>query len=204
MKVGLSPIIMIAMFLAVFIFVTAPLPYKARIIEPKIISREDWGALPPRCGYEKNSLINTLTVHHTATSNNYVNAIHEIRSIQRFHMYGRGWCDIGYHFIIDRDGNIYACRPLWAVGAHVKGHNYGNIGISLLGNYDEVDLNKKQLDALIKLVTWLCWKYNISMENIKGHRDYAATRCPGEYLYEKLPLVREEASRRLTESMRSP
>lgn len=189
------------MFVVIFIFVSLSFPSEKEIFKPKIISREEWGALPPRCKYENNSFINAITIHHTATSNNYRDAAYEIRSIQRFHMYGRGWCDIGYHFIIDRNGSIYECRPLWAVGAHVKGHNYGNIGISLLGNYEEIDMSEEQFRALISLVAWLCWKYNIPVDNIKGHRDYASTKCPGRFVYEKLPLIRREVWRMLMKSL---
>ncbi len=82
--------------------------------------------------------------------------------------------------------------PIWAVGAHVKGHNIGNIGVALIGNYEFVDINDKQLKAIVKLLTWLCLKYSIPVENIKGHRDYnPATKCPGEYLYRRLPEIRE-------------
>lgn len=170
-----------------------PIPIK----KPKIITREEWGAKPPKCEYERNPYINAITIHHTATSNVYEDAKAVVRAIQRYHQEERGWCDIGYHFLIDKDGNIYEGRPIWAVGAHVKGHNVGNIGISVIGNYEEVDINEKQLKALVDLISWLVYEYKISLGNIKGHRDYANTLCPGKYLYARLTEIRRRVGQRV-------
>ena len=41
--------------------------------------------------------------------------------------------DIGYHFVITKDGTVHAGRPVEAVGAHVHGHNANSIGICLTG-----------------------------------------------------------------------
>jgi len=171
----------------------SPIP----IIKPRIISREEWGARNPKCEFEKNLSYNAITIHHTATSNEYVDAKSIIRAIQKYHQDERGWCDIGYHFLIDKEGVIYEGRPLWAVGAHIKGYNKGNIGISLIGNYEEVNVNEKQIKALVELVSWLVYKYKIPLGNIKGHRDYANTLCPGKYLYAKLLEIRRRVAQRV-------
>ena len=160
--------------------------------KPPIVTREEWGASPPRCQYARNPYINAITIHHTATSNTYSDAKEVVRSIQRFHQEERGWCDIGYHYLIDREGVIYEGRPLWAVGAHVKNHNKGNIGIALIGNYEEASPTPEQLKALTALISWLVYKYKIPLSNIKGHRDYAETLCPGKHLYALLPYIRRK------------
>jgi len=192
----LAPIIIIVFAIAVLtsnMYISSRAKLREEIeFKLKIVSRGEWGALNPRCTYDINPYINAITIHHTATSNVYSDAKRVVRAIQNFHMFTRKWCDIGYHFLIDKDGNIYEGRPLWAVGAHVKGHNTGNIGVSVIGNYEYTDINEKQLNALINLLTWLCYKYNIPIENIKGHGDYnPATKCPGKYLYKHLPEIRE-------------
>jgi len=107
------------------------------VAKPRIVSREEWGARSPKCQYEPIGNITAITTHHTATSNDYVDAVEMIKSIQNYHMDERGWCDIGYHFLVDRDGNIYEGRPLSALGAHVAGHNQGNVGIAVLGDFNE-------------------------------------------------------------------
>lgn len=40
---------------------------------------------------------------------------------------------IGYHFVIDTDGNLQSGRDIGEVGAHVKGHNTHSVGICLVG-----------------------------------------------------------------------
>jgi len=193
-RTPLLTLIISLLILASYLIYTSKLDKveKKNEFEIEIIKSEEWGALKPKCTYDKNPYISAIIIHHTATSNTYEDAKQVIRSIQSYHMYTRGWCDIGYHFIIDKDGKIYEGRPIWAVGAHVKGHNIGNIGVALLGNYDEAKPNEKQLKALINLLTWLCIKYNIPIENIKGHKDYnPATKCPGKYLYEKLDEIKK-------------
>ena len=35
----------------------------------------------------------------------------------------RGFCDIGYHFYITRNGEIHRGRPLEKIGAHCQNHN---------------------------------------------------------------------------------
>lgn len=167
------------------------------VAKPRIVSREEWGARPPKCQYEPIGNITAITIHHTATSNDYVDAVEVIKSIQKYHMDERGWCDIGYHFLVDRDGNIYEGRPLSALGAHVAGHNQGNVGIAVLGDFNEREPNAKEIDALVTLVSWLVEEYRIPLGNVKGHRDYAATECPGEHLYEKLENIRRRVGSRV-------
>ncbi len=194
---SLRLIILMALIIQLLAGIASPSLSSPQINRPRIISREEWGARPPKCNYRANPYYNAITIHHTATSNDYTDGAAVVRSIQKYHMDVRGWCDIGYHFLIDKYGNIYEGRPIWAVGAHVKGHNTGNIGVAVIGNFEEAVPNSEILDALAELVTWLVYEYGIPIENIKGHRDYAATSCPGRYLYEKLSWLRNEVKRRL-------
>jgi len=160
--------------------------------QPKIISRDEWNANPPKCNFNKQPYYNIITIHHTATSNNYNDSFKIVKSIQIYHQENNNWCDIGYHFLIDRWGNIFEGRPLWAVGAHVAKHNMGNIGISLIGNFEEQPPSNASIKALIDIISWLVYKYNISLNNIKGHRDFANTLCPGKYLYNLIPEIRRK------------
>ena len=57
----------------------------------------------------------------------------KVAEVRRWHIEERGWKDIGYHWLIDRDGTIAPGRAETAIGAHVAGHNAGTIGISLFG-----------------------------------------------------------------------
>lgn len=86
-----------------------------------------------------------------------------IQSIYRNHAQVRGWGDIGYHYIIDRQGNIYEAKfgGNGTRGAHVydsktcRNFNVGTVGISLLGNYGTAEVPAAAFDSLARLTGWL-------------------------------------------------
>lgn len=107
----------------------------------------------------------------------------KVKEIRRWHVEDRGWSDIGYHFLIDRDGTVAEGRPMERDGAHVKGHNTGTIGISLFGGFGGSE-NDAFLDnftpqqgiALRDLLDKLQRQYGFT--KITGHNQYAAKACP--------------------------
>ena len=55
--------------------------------------------------------------------------------------------------------------------------------ICVVGNYEEIEPNERQLGAIVKLMTALAEKYKVSPSEIKGHLDYSKmTVCPGKKL----------------------
>ena len=46
-----------------------------------------------------------------------------------------GWADVGYHYLVDKDGTIYEGRNIAIRGAHTQGHNTGSAGVCLLGDF---------------------------------------------------------------------
>ncbi|MBU0680016.1 MAG: peptidoglycan recognition protein family protein [Proteobacteria bacterium] len=136
-----------------------------------------------------------ITIHHTATPNDDKSSVEErIRGIQNYHITTKKWKDIGYHFLISSDGRVWQGREnMERTGSHVGGHNKDNIGIAFIGDYQKVAVPQAMLDAAAKLIRWLCDKYGITIDrtNIKGHREWAATTCPGDYIMAKFDeLVR--------------
>lgn len=165
------------------------------IPKPRVRSREDWDAAAPKRPYTPMRP-KRLTVHHTvgAQPTELEDSIQEMQIIQRFHQAGRGWNDIGYHFLIDGAGRVFQGRPENVFGAHVRGHNKGNIGISLMGRFHEPRDQKPtemQMGALVTLGRWITRAYKIDPQTLKGHRDLGSTACPGDNLYSKLPDVRK-------------
>lgn len=117
--------------------------------------------------------------------------------IKRWHL-ARGWRDIGYHYLIDRDGALISGRPVGQVGAHVKGHNAGTIGVCLLGGHGSSEnddfhdnFTVEQDDALRRFIKAKRMEFP-GINKISGHNEYAAKACPGfrvkEWLKE-LPTV---------------
>jgi N-acetyl-anhydromuramyl-L-alanine amidase AmpD len=107
-----------------------------------------------------------------------------VAEVRRWHTQDRGWKDIGYHFLIDRDGTLAEGRPLDQVGAHTQGHNTGTVGISLFGGHgsaatDQFSDHYTQVQdkALRALIDDLRATYKITKVN--GHNLYAAKACPG-------------------------
>ncbi len=187
---------------------------------PTIIPRSEWwGNLSPDSleGHFGPILI-TIThavVHHTAMTNNPPDPSQEIRSIWWLHVYGNGWSDIGYNFLIDQFGNIYQGRyNPWLdstdiQGAHATSANAKSVGISVLGNFSVAGGGIPDPRALRSLEDLIAWRFdqrgldplesasiptNLGgprvVPRICGHRDVGTTECPGESLYVLLPGTR--------------
>ncbi len=152
---------------------------------------------------EYTDKIRKIVIHHSDTKSPITDTAETVRAIYHWHAITKGWGDIGYNFLIGPDGNIYEGRAGgdYVVGAHAALHNVGSLGIVLLGNYDDNQLNHPQYQALINLIAYLCKKYQLdplgiesfrgkNLPNILGHHDVGKTRCPGTNLIRLLPTLR--------------
>lgn len=77
--------------------------------------------------------IDLIVVHCAATRPSLDIGAKEIR---QWHL-DRGWQDIGYHFVIRRNGQVEDGRDIAKAGAHAAGHNQNSIGICLVGGINE-------------------------------------------------------------------
>lgn len=117
--------------------------------------------------------ITTLAVHHSASSRRTT-----LEDIRAWHL-KRGWSDIGYHWVIEGDGETLVGRPAGSTGAHCRKHNNYTLGVCLVGD-NTVDGRRwlpVQKESLRRLVASL----RLVWPNLKvvGHKDLAATLCPG-------------------------
>ena len=93
----------------------------------------------------------------------------------------RYWSDIGYHFVIRRDGTLEIGRPLNRNGAHCKGYNKSSIGICYAGgkgdnNKPKDNRTNEQKKTLSALVISLQAEYpNVE---VKGHNELSNKNCP--------------------------
>lgn len=130
--------------------------------------------------------ITEAIIHCTATRPEWMSGNtpdEKVAEITRWHTKERGWSDIGYHFVIDRDGTVVKGRPMSRNGAHVRGHNKGTIGVSLVGGFGGTENDKfednftpAQSQALTDLLEQLKAEYGFT--KITGHNQYAAKACP--------------------------
>ena len=198
------------------------------ITPPRLITRAEWGAAAfvGAPSPLTTSTYRYLTFHHAAGFGAVTEAEgkQQMRAIQDFHQNGRGWSDIGYHFLLNEQGDVYQGRPfltnatrleeapVLAMGAHAGGANTGNIGVCILGCYHPPEgpncqdvIAPAALDSLVTLFAFLADTYGVPPENIFGHRDMGttATSCPGDNNYVLLDLLRERV-RALIETGNQP
>ncbi len=123
--------------------------------------------------------INEIILHCSANGPNSTIGAKEIRD---YHVNVRKWKDIGYHYVIKRDGTLENGRPIEQVGAHCSYHNQNSIGICLVGGVardgktPEDNFTKAQFDTLAGLIASLRKKFPGA--TIHGHNEFANKACP--------------------------
>jgi len=139
--------------------------------------------LPFRLKKSKRT-INEIIIHCTATPEYKSFTVTDIRKWHTTPVAkgGRGWSDIGYHYVIYLDGTIVEGRDIDIAGAHCVGHNSHSIGVCYVGGMDKDNKKAKdtrtelQKSALLNLLLDL--KKIYSNASIHGHRDFANKDCP--------------------------
>jgi len=95
-------------------------------------------------------------------------------TIRGWHVNDNKWSDIGYHFVIRRNGIIENGRNIDAIGAHVKNKNSISVGVCLVGR---TEFDPRQFDGLRDLVQLLLRLYPEA--KIVGHHDLDDSKtCP--------------------------
>ena len=123
------------------------------------------------------------TVHHTAGGVGH-NPLSYARFVARMHYFDAGWeRPGGYNFLIGSDGSIFEMCGWEFVGAHARGCNYSTIGVAFQGTFNIKLPSLPQLNSF----GWLVRTHPVP--NIQqGHRDCQETSCPGQVLYDYLPI----------------
>lgn len=111
----------------------------------------------------------------------------DISEVRDWHVKGRGWSDVGYHFLIKRNGVVQRGRPLSKKGAHTYGHNH-NIGVCYVGTKSPT---KQQIASMQFLKNELLVTQGINVYGWRCHHEFSDTLCPGftvEQLWDYLTL----------------
>ena len=148
----------------------------------EIICKEAWGAAPIQ-GDLIEHRIERLTVHHTAVvMRSNTKAPGRIRSYQAYHQES-GWPDVAYHYLIDANGHIYEGRPVSARGDTFTAYDpAGHFLVCCDGHFDQQRIPAAQLASLANVLAWASVRFGVGPSTIAGHRNYAATTCPGSDL----------------------
>jgi N-acetylmuramoyl-L-alanine amidase len=131
--------------------------------------------------YAKRISTDFIAIHCADTKEKQDIGVKEIREWHKAPP--RGWADVGYHYVIRRDGTVELGRPLFAVGAHVEGYNSRSVGICLVGGMDTNgdptdDFTPVQMESL-EMVVRAC-KSRYPKATVQGHTDFpnVGKNCP--------------------------
>lgn len=153
-----------------------------------IVTRGEWGARPARC--QAPTVASEAWLHHTVGYGQGGAAY--MRQIQRFHMDGRGWCDIAYNYVVDpADGTVYEGRGSGVRPGAQKGHNSGTVAICVMGDFRTDPAPDSLVDTLAELMVRLHGEGAAPKHFDGGHRDAPGqtTTCPGDNLAVRIPEI---------------
>ncbi|TDW15257.1 peptidoglycan recognition protein family protein [Kribbella kalugense] len=209
--------------------VVEPAASRAPYPMPLMVSRKRWGADErlrshngAACTRPKyTTTVLAAFVHHTADRNDYtrtqVPAM--VRAMYAYHVKSRGWCDLGYNFLVDRFGRVFEGRyggAQWPVlGAHTASFNSNSFGVALIGNFEKAAPPQAMLESTARVLAWkLDANYRSPLATItldgsrlhtvSGHRDTKATACPGTQLYNKLGWLKQRVNTLMSGSFSTP
>lgn len=124
--------------------------------------------------------IKHIVIHCSATPPSLDIGADEIR---RWHTEERGWKDIGYHFVVRRDGSLEKGREIGRSGAHVRGYNADSIGVAYVGGVSEsgkAEDNRTADQSRVLFETVSSLKEKWPEAEVLGHRDFPGVKkaCP--------------------------
>lgn len=141
----------------------------------------------------------TIVIHCLAVRSNWLadrSVAEKMQEVRIWHTRDRGWRDVGYAVLIDRDGQVAWGRDLDGdgdfieeTGAHARGLNTKGIGIALVGGFgsnenDEFGQNytAEQELALRDMIENIKARVDLAggkITRVIGHNEVAAKACPG-------------------------
>ena len=127
---------------------------------------------------EPRSSTEYLVIHCSATKPSMDIGLREIK---RWHVDDNGWRDVGYHYIIRRNGEVELGRSNRDTGAHAAGYNHKSISLCMVGgmaedNSAENNFTAQQWTALLDLVKQI--KVDYPEANVIGHNEISNKECP--------------------------
>ena len=133
--------------------------------------------IPQRFKKSKRT-ITEIIVHCTATPEGKDYTVHDIRLWHN----RQGWSDIGYHYVVYRNGHVEPGRDVDIIGAHCDGHNTHSIGVVYVGGLAKDGKTAKDTRTDEQKAAMLCLLMDLKKiypkARIHGHRDFAKKECP--------------------------
>jgi hypothetical protein len=130
--------------------------------------------------------ITHVTLHHTGSPEPLrpdEDPRVKLQGLQSWGARDRNWWDVPYHYLIDLEGRVYEGRDWHFMGETNTTYDpEGHFLISVIGNYGKQPATAAQLGAIADLMAWAVARFDVPIEHIGGHYNYAGTSCPGEHL----------------------
>jgi hypothetical protein len=150
--------------------------------------------------------ITHVTLHHTGSPEPLLpqdDPVAKLRGLQSWGATDRNWWDVPYHYLLDLDARIYEGRDWHFMGETNTTYDPGgHFLISMIGNYERQEATPTQLGAIADLMAWALKEFDLPLDRIGGHYNYASTGCPGQHLRKYLEdgTLRRMVAARLAES----
>jgi hypothetical protein len=162
-----------------------------------ILPRSSWTREGPNLAtIDPMNGVKLITFHHAGdpkpfTTTDYGETAQHLEYVREYHR-SRGFQDIGYHFAIDRAGRVWQLRSLAYQGQHVRYNNENNIGVVVLGNFDQQALTQAQKDKIKSFGTLVRKQYGLAASRIYTHQEIVKTECPGDNLQAYMAQIRKQ------------
>ena len=116
--------------------------------------------------------VERVFLHCSASDNPNHDSVDVVRQWHR----DKGWSDIGYHFFVQKNGDLESGRSLETTPAAQSGHNQATIAICLHGLAEEL-FSKAQYGTLVALSLAIHSAY-AGQVTFHGHCEVANKPCP--------------------------
>jgi len=166
------------------------------VAKPRLVTRDQWGSKSAPIPDERKQVPVWVTIHHAGEL--WKPGDDPVLFVRDMQEWGHNrpqleqpprdtyWPDLPYHFLIAPDGRIFEGRLVeYEPESNTKYDLRGNIGIEMMGDFNEQRPTPEQLRACVQLTAWLCQKYHIDIDHVRTHQDAAVgqTDCPGKDFY---------------------
>lgn len=130
--------------------------------------------------------ITHVTLHHTGDSRTlepHEDPAVRLRNLQAWGARDRNWWDVPYHYLMGLQGQVYQGRDHRYVGETNTTYNpEGHFLISIIGNYERQEPTEAQVESIADLMAWAVTEFDVPLDRIGGHYNYANSGCPGKHL----------------------
>lgn len=130
--------------------------------------------------------ITHVTLHHTGDAQPLRpqdDPAAKLRGLQSWGAAERNWWDVPYHYLLGLEGQIYEGRDWHFMGETNTAYDPGgHFLISVIGNYERQEASPALLASIADLMAWALKEFDLPLDRIGGHYNYADTGCPGQHL----------------------